>query len=170
MCYNCNGENMIKRVNHELKPIYNEQSEVLILGSIPSIKSREHGFYYGHPQNRFWQVLSNVYSMDIGNTNEEKEKFLIDNRIALWDVIKSCDIDGSSDASIKNIEVNNIKDLLRQTNIKRVFTTGKKAYQLYNKYCLKDTKIEAVYLPSTSPANIGNYNLEQLISEYKKLL
>lgn len=160
---------MLKRVNHTLDPIYNEYSEILILGSIPSVKSRENGFYYGHPQNRFWKVLSLVFSTKIGNTNADKKQFLLNNKIALWDVIKSCDINGSSDASIKNIEINDINKLIRKSNIKKVYTTGKKAYDLYNKYCLEKTNIAPIYLPSTSPANIGNYSLEKLVLEYQKI-
>ena len=161
---------MLKRVNHTLKPIYNKESKILILGSIPSIKSRHYGFYYTHPQNKFWQVLSIVYNKNIGKSNEDKKQFLLDNKIALWDVIKSCDIKNSSDASIKNIEVNDINSLILKTNIKKVYTAGKKAYDLYNKYCLEQTNIKAKYLPSTSPANIGNYNLEELVNEYKQLI
>lgn len=160
---------MFQRVNHTLKPIYNKDSKILILGSIPSIKSRQLGFYYTHPQNRFWKVLSIVYNQNIGKSNEEKKDFLLNNKIALWDVIKSCDINNSRDASIKNIEVNDIKSLILKTKIDKIYTTGKKAYDLYNKYCLAQTKIKAIYLPSTSSANISNYDLEKLVNEYQKL-
>lgn len=161
---------MLQRVNHTLEPIYNKDSKILILGSIPSIKSRQYGFYYTHPQNKFWQVLSIVYNQNIGKSNEDKKEFLLANKIALWDVIKTCDIKNSSDASIKNIEVNDINSLILKTKIKKVYTTGKKAYDLYNKYCLGQTNIKAIYLPSTSPANIGNYNLEELVNEYRQLI
>lgn len=154
------------RVNHTFPVYYNSDSEILILGSMPSVKSRELGFYYMHPQNRFWQVLALVFNETIGNTIEEKKEFLKKHKIALWDVIESCDINGSSDASIKNIKANNIKELIDKTNIKRIFTTGKKAYELYNKYCLKNTNIEAICLYSTSLANC-KIKLEELVENYK---
>lgn len=156
------------KVKHELKPIYDENSEILILGTMPSIKSREIGFYYSHPQNRFWKVLASIYNEEIPNTIEEKKLFLKRNHIALWDTLSSCTITSSSDYSIKNIKVNDIKKLLEKTKIKKIFTTGKKAYDIYQKEIFKNTKLEANYLPSTSPAN-ATYNLEKLILEYQKI-
>lgn len=156
------------KVKHELKPIYNKDSEILILGSIPSVKSRELGFYYMHPQNRFWHVLAAIYKEDFPKTKEEKIEFLTRHKIALWDVLASCNITSSSDASIKNIKVNNIEKLIKETNIKKVYTTGKKAYDIYQKEIAKKTGIEAIYLPSTSPAN-ATFNTEKLINEYKKM-
>lgn len=156
------------RVKHELSPIYQHNSEILILGSLPSVKSREESFYYAHPQNRFWRVLSKVYEENTPKTVEEKREFLKKYKIALWDVIKSCNITGSSDSSIKNVTPNNIQKLLKESNIKRIYTTGKTAYQLYHKYLYPKTKIEAIYLPSTSPAN-AKMTLENLIEEYQQL-
>ena len=157
---------MKKRITHPFNAYYNIDSEILILGTMPSVKSREHCFYYMHPQNKFWTILENVFDDIVGITIEDKKEFLKRNKIALWDVIKSCDINGSSDASIKNIVVNDINELIKNSNIKKIFTTGKKAYELYNKYCLKDTNIEAICLYSPSPANC-RYSLTELISNYE---
>lgn len=137
------------KVNHELDPVCYSDSEILILGSMPSVKSREVGFYYMHPQNRFWNVLSDLF----GEKIVDKKRFLKCHHIALWDVLASCDIDGSSDYSIKNPVVNDIKSLIKGTRINTIFVTGKKALELYNKYCFDDVLIKAIYLPSTSPAN-----------------
>lgn len=156
----------MKRVEHTFDAFYNEDSELLILGSMPSVKSREIGFYYMHPQNRFWKVLSIVFNGEIGNSIEEKKMFLNKHKIALWDVVKSCDIDGSSDSSIKNIEINDISMIIKKSNIKRIYTTGKKSYELYNKYCLKDTLINAICLYSPSPANCS-IGLEKLVENYQ---
>ena len=150
------------KVKHELPPIYNEHSEVLILGSLPSVKSREEKFYYAHPKNRFWKTLSAIFEEEIGNTIEEKKEFLYRNHIALFDVIKSCEIENSSDTSIKNVVPNNLKTIIKQSQIKFIFTTGRKAYDLYQKYCFPKTKIEAIYLPSTSPANCPK-NIEKTL-------
>lgn len=151
-------------INHPLKPIYNKESKVLILGTMPSIKSREAGFYYAHPKNKFWILLEDLFNIKINN----KEQFLKNNNIALWDVIKSCEITGSSDSSIKNVVVNDIPSLVDKTRIKHIFCTGKTAYNLYNKYIYKKTKISAIYLPSTSPANC-KISYEELKKEYQKI-
>lgn len=141
------------QIKHTLDPIYDKNSKVLILGSIPSIKSREKGFYYAHPQNRFWKTLSQVYEEEIGQTKEEKITFLKKHNIALFDVLQSCDISASSDNSIKNPIPNDLTPILKNSNIKTILTTGLKAYSLYQKYCYPKTKIKAHLLPSTSPAN-----------------
>ena len=141
------------RVNHEFGPYINKDSRVLILGSIPSLKSREYGFYYMHKQNRFWKVISDIFDDKFPDSLSDKKEFLRKNKIALWDVLESCDIEGSSDSSIKNPKVNDIKSLILGTDIKYIFVTGKKAFDLYNKYCFKSVGIEAIYLPSTSGAN-----------------
>jgi len=154
------------KVYHTFDVYYNDDSEILILGSMPSIKSRELGFYYMHPQNRFWVVLSKVFNEEIGTSIEQKKDFLRKHKIALWDVIYSCEIYGSSDASIKNIEVNDIKSLLEKTNIKIIYTTGKKAYDLYNKYCLNNVGIVANWLYSTSPANC-RIKMNELVENYQ---
>jgi len=151
-------------VEHTLKPIYDNNSEVLILGTMPSVKSRELCFYYAHPQNRFWRVLELVFDQEI----KDKEKFLLNNNIALWDVIASCDIKGSSDSSIKNVIPNDIKSLINKTKIKYIFCTGKTSYNLYNKYVYESTRIKAFCLPSPSPANC-RIKVEEMIKEYSKI-
>lgn len=155
-------------VSHIFLPVCNEQSKILILGSMPSVKSRENGFYYGHPQNRFWKVLAHVLGTELPQTIEEKKNMLLENHIALWDVIESCDIVGSSDSSIRNVYVNDIAGVIRNTDIKTIFTNGSKAHELYNKYVIESTGIEAVKLPSTSPANAA-CNFEKLCEAWKKV-
>lgn len=155
------------KIKHELEPFYDQNSEILILGSMPSVKSRELGFYYAHPKNKFWKILSDMYNEKELKTIEEKKKFLIKHQIALFDVIKTCDIKGSSDSSIKNIKVNDINKIIKNSNIKKIFTTGRKATDLYKKYCYPKTKIESIYLPSTSPANCGYCSYEELLQIYK---
>ena len=157
------------QVFHTLDAIYDENSKVLILGSIPSVKSRELGFYYAHPKNRFWKTLSLVYNEEIKDTKEDKIEFLKKHHIALFDVLKSCDIASSSDASIKNPVPNDFTPILEKAQIKAIFTTGTKAYQLYQKYCYKNTNIEAILLPSTSPANCQKGIEEKLISSYSRI-
>lgn len=154
------------KVYHTFPVYYNGNSEILILGSMPSVKSRELGFYYMHPQNRFWLVLSKVFKEEIPISIDDKKDFLKKHKIALWDVIESCEIDGSSDSSIKKVKVNDIKWLLNKTKIKKIYTTGKKSYELYNKYCFENTGIEAIRLYSTSPANC-RVKLEELVENYQ---
>ena len=143
-------------------PLYNENSEILILGSFPSVKSREANFFYGHPQNRFWKVISAVYNNPVPISIEEKTEFLLGSRIALWDTIYSCDIIGSSDSSIKNVVPTDINLILRSANIKAVFCNGAASYKLYMKYCYPETHVEAIKLPSTSPANAA-FSINRLI-------
>lgn len=156
-------------VTHKFPAEYDENSKILILGSIPSVKSREKSFYYMHPQNRFWRVLAAVFNEQVPKTIEDKKKFLKSKKIALWDVLSSCEIQGSSDSTIKNPVPNDIKSLIKKTEIKTIFVTGKKAENLYNKYCLKSTNINPIYLPSASPAN-QTIKYEKLLEEYKKIL
>ena len=157
-------------VVHTFKPIYNAGSKILILGTMPSPKSREYNFYYSHPQNRFWRILADILNQDCPKANIEKEDFVLRNHIALWDVLKSCNIEGADDNSIKNPEVNDIMPILKSSKIQRIFTKGRKATQLYKKYCLKSVGMESFYLPSTSPANCKNYNYDTLKEEYKVIL
>lgn len=138
---------------HPIPPVFDGHSELLILGSFPSVKSRETGFFYGHPQNRFWRVLAALYDEPLPRTVAEKTALLLRNRIALWDVIRSCEIDGSSDASIREVVPNDLSVILRAAPVKRVFTNGGTADALYRKYCEQATGLRAVSLPSTSPAN-----------------
>ena len=157
------------KIINTLKPIYDKNSKVLILGSIPSTKSRNDGFYYAHPQNKYWLTLSKIYNENIPKTKKKKITFLKTHYIALSDVLKSCEILLSNDSSIKNPIPNNLNYIIENSNIKTIFTTGKKAYILYQKYCYPKTKIEAIYLPSTSPANCKKGIEEKLINEYKKI-
>ena len=151
---------------HNIEPVYDEHSEILILGSFPSVKSRENRFFYGHPKNRFWKVISAVHGDNAPQTVDEKRKFLLMHHIAVWDVIKSCDITGSSDSSIRNVTANDIYRILDVADIKKIFVNGRKAEELYKKYIFPQTKKEAVCLPSTSPANAA-WSLERLIKEWK---
>lgn len=160
---------MKKKVIHPLEPIFDDNCEILLLGSIPSVKSREENFYYAHPKNRFWKVLGAIFKHSKLTTKEEKIEFLLNNHIAIWDVIHSCNIKNSSDSSISNVKVNDIKKLIKKTKITKIFTIGKTAKKYYDKYCFPKTKIEAISLPSTSPAN-AVYSLEKLILEYEKAL
>ncbi len=156
-------------VVHPLKPIYDRNSKVLILGSMPSVKSRELGFYYAHPQNRFWKILAKIYNEPIATTIEARKNFLLKHHIALFDVIQSCDIISSSDSSIKNPIPNDFTPILETANIKAIFTTGRKAYQLYNKYCYSKTGTVAKILPSTSPANCRKGIEEELLLAYSQI-
>ena len=154
------------QVYHELPPIYDEYSKVLILGSMPSQKSREVGFYYAHKTNRFWHILEKLFHVNL-NTIEEKKKFLLDNHIALWDVFAFCEINASSDASIKNYQLNDIDMILKHANIKAIFCTGKKSYDTLIKNF--KTNMPIIYLPSPSSANAA-FSLETLVTKYKIIL
>lgn len=152
---------------HSIEPVWDENSKILILGSFPSVKSREVGFFYGHPQNRFWKVLATIFEDDIPFTVVEKKAFLMKYHIALWDVIESCDITGSSDSSIRNVIPNNIQPILQQTSIQYIYVNGNTAHKLYQKYIFPVIHREAIVLPSTSPAN-ATYSLERLCLIWKK--
>ena len=143
-------------VTHEFGAFFDKDSRVLILGTIPSPKSREQGFYYGHPQNRFWKVLADVLGEKVvPQTVEERKKFLKRNRLALWDVLESCEIKGASDVSIRNARPNDMNRILQAADIRAIFVAGTKAAKLYKKLCLPTCGVEAIQLPSTSPANCG---------------
>ncbi|MCD7806393.1 MAG: DNA-deoxyinosine glycosylase [Lachnospiraceae bacterium] len=157
-----NEEAEYQRLRHEFAPVFDENSRVLILGSFPSVKSREQQFYYGHPQNRFWKVLADLFHEVTPESTEEKKAFLIRNQIALWDVIRECDIMGSSDSSIKNVVPVDLPWLLERTGIEKIYVNGGKAYELYQKYLLPMTGRDCVRLPSTSPANAA-YSMERLL-------
>ena len=150
---------------HNIPPVYDSESRILILGSFPSVKSREVQFFYGHPQNRFWKVMSAVFDCKTPETTEEKKKFLLQNHIALWDVAASCEIEGSSDSSIKNVIPNDISKILEAAKIEKIFVNGKAAEKYYNRFIFPDVKIEARCLASTSPANAA-CSLENLIKEW----
>lgn len=147
---------------HEFAPVYDENSRILILGTFPSVKSRENHFYYGHPQNRFWKVIAALMGEKVPETIEEKKKLLLGHGIAIWDVIASCEIAGSSDGSIQNVIPCDLMQVLRRCSIQAVFANGKTAEKLYNRYCLQATGVEIRSLPSTSPAN-ASYQMERLL-------
>lgn len=153
---------------HPIAPVFDKDSKVLILGSFPSVRSREEGFFYGHPQNRFWKVTSQIFGEELPVTIDEKKAFLIRNHIALWDVIGSCEIDGSSDSSIRDVTVNDLSVILDVADIRAIFLNGKKAEQYYLKYLFPILKRDAVCLPSTSPANAA-WNLEKLITVWEAI-
>lgn len=154
---------------HEFGPVYDENSEILILGSFPSVKSREVKFYYGHPQNRFWKLLAALYAAKEPASIPEKKSFLTRRRIAVWDVIESCEIAGSSDSSIRNVKVNDIGRILCEAKIQTIYANGKKAGQLYQKYVEPVTGRSIVGLPSTSPANAA-FSMERLAESWKRIL
>lgn len=158
-----------EHVTHTFGPVYDKNSSILILGSMPSVKSREQKFYYGHPQNRFWKVLCAVFQETEPGTIDEKKAFLYRNHIALWDVIASCDIIGSSDSSIKNVRENDMSLILNSAKIHTIYLNGGKAYELFQKYCGQQINTDApalVRLPSTSPANAA-WSLDRLITAWK---
>ena len=157
------------RVNHEFGPFFDENSRILILGTIPSPKSSEMGFYYGHPRNRLWMILADVLGEDIPKTIEERKAFLTRNHIALWDVLESCEINGADDASIKEPKPNDMNVVLEKADIKAIFTTGGKATKLYKKLCLPLCGMSSIGLPSTSPANCG-CSYETLRAAYVQIL
>lgn len=153
-------------ITHPINPVYDKSSRILILGSFPSLKSREQMFFYAHPQNRFWRVLAMVLNKPVPETTEEKQSFLLSSGIAVWDVLAQCEITGSSDSSIKNAVPNNLDIILKTADIEKIFVNGKTAEKYFNKY-IKDTiKREAICLPSTSPANAA-YSLEKLADKWK---
>ena len=158
-----------EHIVHSFEPVYDKASEILILGTLPSVKSRENNFYYGHKQNRFWKVLAALLKEPVPDTIEEKKAMLLARRIALWDVIQSCDIKGSSDSSIKNVQPTDIGMILEKTNITRIYANGNKAGQLYKRYQFPVTGIEAMVLPSTSPANAA-WSLERLCEAWYVIL
>ncbi len=151
---------------HTIKSFFDKNSKILILGSFPSVKSREQGFFYGHNQNRFWKTICAVFNQIEPKTIDEKKEFLLKNNIALWDVIAECDINGSADSSIKNVVPNDISIITNFCDIKMIFTNGKTADKLYNKYIFPKNNKTAICLPSTSPAN-AKFSLEDLIEEWQ---
>ena len=157
------------RASHEFPPVFDENSEILILGSFPSVKSRQESFFYANPQNRFWKLMAQLLNESTPKDTKDKIVMLKKHKIALWDVIESCDIVGSSDSSISNVVPVDISQILSRANIIKVYANGGKAFELYNKYLYPKTKLEITKLPSTSPANAG-YSFDKLLSEWKKIL
>lgn len=158
----------MERVIHEIPPIYDENSKILILGSFPSVKSRESQFFYGHPQNRFWKVLAQIFHQEVPATIEEKKKLLLENHVAVWDVIASCNIEGSSDSSIKDVIPNDLSCILNVADIQQIYCNGGTSHRLYEKYCEPVLGRTAIKLPSTSPANAA-YRLEKLVEQWARI-
>ncbi len=152
-------------LHHPFGPLYSPESRVLILGSFPSVKSRQQQFFYGHPQNRFWKVIAAVFGCEVPSTVEEKKRLILDHHMALWDTIASCEITGSSDASIRNVRPNDLQVIFGSCAIGRIYCNGRKSFELYRKYIEPVTGREAVCLPSTSPAN-AQWSLERLIGKW----
>lgn len=160
---------MRSMVEHPLAPIYNADTRVLILGTMPSPESRRRGFYYAHPNNRFWPVLAAVLGEAMPQDDAGKREMALRHGVGLWDVLRSCTIDGAADSSIKNPVPNDIAALIEASKVKAVFATGQQAYRLYTKLCLVNTGVEAVALPSPSPANCA-CKYETLIAAYSRIL
>ena len=159
----------MEHIIHSIEPVFDTESRVLILGTMPSPKSREVQFYYGHPQNRFWRVLAAVLGEEVPQSVPEKEAMLLRHRIALWDVLAECEITGASDSSIRNPVANDLSVILNHAPVQAVFTTGATAWKLYTRLQKPHTGIEAVRLPSTSPANCA-VKMEALTEAYKAIL
>lgn len=159
----------MEHIIHSIEPVFDAESRVLILGTMPSPKSREVQFYYGHPQNRFWRVLAAVLGEEVPQSVPEKKTMLLRHRIALWDVLSECEITGASDSSIRNPVANDLSVILDHAPVQAVFTTGATAWKLYTRLQKPHTGIEAVRLPSTSPANCA-VKMEALTEAYKAIL
>lgn len=152
-------------VIHNIEPLFDKNSKTLILGSFPSVKSREAGFFYAHPQNRFWKVIAGVFGEDVPLTVADKKALILNNGLALYDSVYSCEINGSSDSSMKNVVPSDLTPIIQNSKITKVFVNGRTAEKYYVKYSLNDTCINGVVLPSTSPAN-ATWSLERLIDEW----
>lgn len=153
---------------HNINPVYDEHSRILILGSFPSVKSREQQFFYGHKQNRFWKLLARLFDCPAPETAEEKKALLLSHRVAVWDVISSCEINGSSDSSICNVVPNDLAPILETAQIQQIFANGNTSYSLYQRYLLPKTGREIIKLPSTSPANAA-FSLDRLVKEWEQI-
>ena len=154
---------------HPIEPTYNQNSRILILGSFPSVKSREMMYFYGHPQNRFWKIVAALYQEEVPMTVEERHAFLLRNRIAAWDSIHQCTITGSSDSSINDVIPNDLSPILETASIENIFCNGKTSWNMYHKYIEPATGREAICLPSSSPANAA-WSLEKLIDAWSVIL
>ena len=156
-------------IRHTFEPVWDENSEILILGTFPSVRSRKEHFYYGHPQNRFWKLIANLYEEPVPTAIDQKKELLLKHHLAVWDVIDQCDIIGSSDSSIRNVVPSDLAGLLAQSSIRTVIANGAKAYELYQKHQLPKTGLKAQKLPSTSPANAA-WSLEKLQEAWRAVL
>ena len=155
-------------VFHQIEPEFDSSSRVLILGTIPSPKSREYGFYYMHPQNRFWKLLYDIFEEPFQDSVADRKDLIHKKHIALWDVLASCDIVGASDSSIRNPKANDLSIILRVSAITHIFVTGKTAEKYYNQLCKPNIKIDCICLPSPSPANCA-IKYDKMLCEYKKI-
>lgn len=156
-------------VVHPFDPLYNSQSRILILGSFPSVKSREQRFFYGHPQNRFWSLMARLLGEDVPRSIQEKKDLMLRHHIALWDTIRSCDIIGSSDSSISNVVPNDLSPILQNADVRQIFTNGRTSWKLYEKYIRPQTLREGICLPSTSPANAA-WSMDRLAAAWNVIL
>jgi hypoxanthine-DNA glycosylase len=157
------------RLCHPFGPLFGKNSRVLILGSFPSVKSREQQFFYGHPQNRFWRVMAAVLACEVPQTIEEKKAMLLEHHVALWDSIASCSIEGSSDASIENVVPNDLTPIFSAAEIRQIFCNGKKSWEMYHHYIEPLSGRPAVCLPSTSPAN-ASWSAERLMQAWRQAI
>ena len=160
---------MAEFLHHTIAPVYDARSRVLILGSFPSVKSREAAFFYGHPQNRFWRVLPALTGAPVPQSIPEKQALLLNHGIALWDTIASCEITGSSDSSIRNVTPNDLTPILQTAKIRKIYCNGTASWRLYQKYLLPQTKLPTQKLPSTSPANAA-WTLPRLVDAWRVIL
>ncbi len=161
---------MKRLVTHAFAPVYDRGSRVLLLGTMPSPQSIRHGFYYSHPQNRFWPLLAHLLGEGIPRTPEEKASLALRHHLALWDVLASCEIEGASDASIRHPVPNDFTRLLATARIERIFTTGKTAHRLFQRFVAPGLRRDAVCLPSTSPANQARFPWEKLLAAWEDAL
>ena len=157
-----------QRILHPFGPLFGPESRILILGSFPSVKSREQNFFYGHPQNRFWKVIAALFDQPVPMNIPEKKELILSHGLALWDSIASCVVTGSSDASIRDVRANDLRIILDSCPIERIYCNGRKSHEMYEKYILPELGREAVCLPSTSPAN-AQWSLEKLTAAWSVL-
>lgn len=157
-----------QKVSHEFEPVYDEKSRILILGTFPSVKSREQQFFYGHPQNRFWKVIAALTGSGLPQSIDEKKKMLLENRIAVWDVIAECEIVGSSDSSIRNVVPTDLQCILQTADVEHIYANGATAKKLFDRFQKKSCGREITCLPSTSPANAA-FSLERLIKAWERI-
>ena len=158
-----------QKIIHPIPPLFDESSKILILGSFPSVKSREAMFFYGHPQNRFWKLIARLFDKPVPTSVEEKKELVLSHHIAMWDTIHSCAITGSSDSSIRDVVPNDLSVILDNSAVERIFCNGATSHKLYMKYIYPTTKLDAVKLPSTSPANAA-YSMDRLADEWLEIL
>lgn len=155
-----------QRIIHPIPPLYDQNSKILILGSFPSVKSREAMFFYGHPQNRFWRLMAQLFEEPVPTSTEEKTSLALRRHFALWDSIHACTIVGSSDSSVRDVVPNDLSVILNNSLVQRIFCNGALSYEMYRRYILPTTGIEAVKLPSTSPANAA-FGMDRLIQAWR---